>query len=327
MAKEMSIPAYYRDKEGREKATAYLENIIRQIMDAVVAGESGHNVNALFGELFSIKFKPRFLDDTRFVVVSRYHVVITAMQIWQYKYGANKTHDLIHTATLSKIDHFIRETYLPYCEHLLGSVFHKHSNHGALAMMGKCIALKYLKHHGLHKSNYHHRLVLAGREFEKRVGKAVLSKDRWCGKRNELWVENLRTKSGLYYTYLHLAALTRTKLTLEAESIAISYKANNELLDAVRQYQNYFFSPESWPYRKMMMWPLSILQKIIFPSSKTFKAPRYEGKEGAFMDSAANHIWPNNLMPFQPQVNFRELGPIPYSSRMWDGAHSLFRFL
>jgi len=326
----MSIPAYYRDKEGREKATAYLEERIRQIMEIILTGQTSENLNQKVSELFSINFEPKFWDDTRFVVVSRYHVAITAMQIWQYKFSTGKDCEILHTATVAKIENFITHTYLPYCKSLQEGLFHKYSNHGALGLMGECIAHKYIIHHrgNVAIQPYHKaRLHACVKKITKRAKKAILNKDRWCGKKNEIWVENLRNKKGLYYTYLHLGALLRTMVTLTNERENLPNETLDVLHQAYQSYLNYFYSPEDWPYKDATKIPiLRQLQKLIFPADE-FVTPRIEGKEGAFMDVCANKIYTVSSPPFQYHKTYQELGPFPYSTKMMSSAYDLWRLL
>jgi hypothetical protein len=328
--KTMSIPAYYRDKKGSEEARAYLENLTSQIIEAILTGSTSQNLNKLVSELFSIEFKPKFLDDTKFVVVSRYHVAITAMQIWQYKHMANQSHELLHSATIRKVEDFLTHTYLPYCKSLQEGLFHKYSNHGALALMGECIATKYLMHHSVNRqaqAYYKAKLSNCSRKFAKRVHKDILSKKRWVGEKGEFWVENLRNKKGLYYTYLHLAAMLRTMVTLMNERFAMSDKIKEDMHMAYQSYLNYFYDPESWSYMEPTKIPvLRQLQKLIFPADK-FVAPRIKGKEGALMDVCANKIYPVTSPPFDSDFRYKELGPFPYSTAMLRSAHNLWELL
>jgi len=328
--KTMSIPAYYKNKEESEKARAYLEDLIHQIMSIVLSGKTSENLNQKVSELFSIDFKPKFLDDTKFVVVSRYHVAITAMQIWQYKFATGKDCELLHTATLSRVENFLTHTYLPYCKSLQDSLLHKYSNHGALGLMGECIAYKYIIHHRKNiavQPWYKARLHACAEKLDKRVRKAVLRKNRWCGKKGELWVENLRNKKGLYYTYLHLGALLRTMVTLTGEREKISDETLDKLHKAYQSYLNYFYDPDCWPYMDATKIPvLRQLQKLIFPSDKFIK-PRIEGKEGALMDVCANKIYPVSSPPFQYHKSYQELGPFPYSTKIMSSAYDLWRLL
>jgi len=328
--KTMSIPAYYRDKQGREEATAYLETIIRQIMDMIVLGQASSNLNQKVADLFTIDFKPKCLGDTGFGVVSRFHVAIAAMQIWQMKYATGKECELLHTSTISMVENFLTHTYIPYCKTLQIGIFHKYSNHGALGLMGECIARKYLAHHGkeaITKAANKRMLRECVYKLEKRIGQAVLDKSGLWGNRHELWVENLRNKKGLFYTHLHLSALIRAMVTLGNEKIIVSDKKREELHNAYQRYLYYFYDPQNWPHMDATKIPvLRQLQKLIFPADE-FIAPRIDGKEGAFVDVCSNRIYTISSPPFMSQVAYKELGAFPYSTYIMASPYNLWKLL
>lgn len=337
--KKMSIPAYYRDKEGRESATVLLENKIREIMTIILRGETNQYLNKKVQSLFSIEFDPKFLDDTRFVVVSRYHVAITAMQIWQAKYATGKDCELIHSATTRSVENFICKTYIPYCQSLQKSILHKYSNHGALALMGECIAAKYMKHHCKNlnlRRQFKNDFPQFAKKLEKRASRAILTKKCWLGERGEFWVENLRNKKGLFYTHLHLGALLRTMVTISSEIMypndinprkKLEDRTLEKLHSAYKTYVNYFYDPDSWPYMDRTKIPvLRQLQGLIFPADK-FLAPRDGGKEGALMDVCTNKIYPLSSPPFQHNIVYQELGPFPFSTQIMESPYDLWSLL
>jgi hypothetical protein len=327
MNETISIPSYYKDKKGREEVTARLETLIDKIIDGTLSGDSSElNNNAR--ELFSLKFDPKFLDDTKFVVVSRYHVAITAMEIWSRKYQSNLDGPIFLLDTLSKVSSFIKETYLPYCRDIQKSILHKHSNHGALGLMGETIALKYMSANmPAHRAFASQGLVSCQKKLTKRIEKSIIKKDCWLGKENEIWVENLRNKKGLYYTYLHLAALIRTSVTLNNAGYPIDNRfSRNRLYTAFLLYSKYYYGKE-WPYMDRTKIPiLRQLQGLIFPADK-FIAPRPEGKEGAFMDVVSNKVFFDAVPSFETSKRFRELGPFPYHSYIMNTAHNLWAIL
>ena len=326
----ISIPAYYKDKEGREAITNRLETQIHQIMDIVLSGKTDQQLNSKVSDLFSLRFAPKTFDDTKFVVVSRFHVAITAMQIWQMKFATGKECEIMHTPTVDVVEKFIKEVYLPYCLDLQESLLHRWNNHGSLALMGECIARKYMSHHA-HKLNVklenRLRLKACGAKLAERVDKNTLDKDGCLGKKYEFWAENLRNKKGLFYTYLNLSALVRTMVTLMNEKVIVSDVTKGILHRSYQNYLKYFYEPNKWPYMEPTKIPiLRQLQKLLFPADK-FVEPRINGKEGAFMDVCANRVYSVTSPPFMNAFTYKELGPFPYSTQIMESAHNLWGLL
>jgi hypothetical protein len=329
----VSIPAYYKNKKKREEITAHIEGLTRQIMEAMVSNKNDLELNKALMGLFSIDYKPKFLDDTRFVVVSRYHVAITALAWWQKK-GKDKTpRQLIHPATIEKVVKFIKSTYLPMCEHLMTNLFHKYSNHGAIACAGKIIALKYLIEYDdsltpWGRSTIEYKLKKMPKVLEKRAKRAISRKDGWFAKKGEIAVENLRNKSGLFYTYLHLSYLFRAMVSLDNSNYKPTGKTKEILRIGYDKYAEYFVEPQKWKYLDRTKIPiLRQLQQLIFPSGKEFREPRPHFKEGAFMYFVYMEIYPTTGLPHSPPYLFEDLGPFPYASIFTLDEFELFKIL
>ena len=243
--KPVSIPAYYRNKKKREEMTQELEILVRQIMEITMTSqEDGFELNKAIMDLFSIDYEPKLLDDTRFVVVSRYHIAITALAWWHVKGEKRMPRQLLHLATLDRVVKFIKGTYLPMCEHLMTNLFHKYSNHGAIACAGKIIALKYLLKYDTslkpyERLKYTEELKAMPYVLEKRVNRAIYKKDGWFGKKGEIPLANLRNKSGLYYTYLHLSYLFRAMFSLKNSNYKPTGKTKEILRLGYDKYSEY----------------------------------------------------------------------------------------
>ena len=221
------------------------------------------------------------------------------------------------------------------CGKLLKSILHKHSNHGALAIMGKIIALKFLLRNDrtlvLKQKNYYaDELSKMPKILEKHLEKAIITKRKsWLGTRGEFWIENLRTKSGLYYTYLHLAACTRAMVALSLFGrYTPSDRARELIYMSYMKYKSYFEGPQLWPHMNQTWIPiLRQLQKLIFPSEKEFKEPRRLGKEGAFMNIIYKKVFDVDGYPYDVPHTFTELGPFPYSTFFIEDKNNFFVIL
>ena len=83
--KKFHVPNYYRDKQGREYATNYLESLSYGALRSILMDKDVGACLKQIDTLVNIQYKPKFFDDTVFVVVSRLHPAITAVRfIFQY---------------------------------------------------------------------------------------------------------------------------------------------------------------------------------------------------------------------------------------------------
>jgi hypothetical protein len=308
--KKFHVPNYYKDKKGREYATNYLENLSYGALRSILIDKDIEQCLRQIAKLVDIRFKPKFLDDTVFVVVSRLHPAITAVRfIRQYHF---KELTVPQQYIILKFVEYLDETYIPFCRKLQKNIFHRFSNHGAIGIMGESIAQQLFMDISVYKTTEETKKQLL--KLRKKVNRHI---EFVIKKNGEIWVENLRNKKGLYYTYLHLAAILRAKMVLEGlffnEHVNLP-KADLKFATAIVKYLEYYIAPEIWPYMEPTKIPiLRQLQKLIFPSDK-FIAPRPDGKEGAFVDFINKVILQYDI-PFAPQdVYFEVEGPIPFSS-------------
>lgn len=281
----MYIESYYFNKKEREQKTKLLEKHLHKICDIVFDINSKDNrkleVDYHVEKLVSKKFNPKFLDDTKFVVVSRYHALITAVNVAIER-------ELVSPKNKKALIKFLKYYYIPFCQSLQKNLLHRFSNHGSLGLMGEIIASAFIARHDnshlIEKKYKRNRLNELSRELNSRCAYSILEKDCFLGKRGEFWIENLRNTKGLYYTYLNLSALLRSVLCLRNSNISINKNCIEKLDMAFDKYYFYYKNPEIWPYTNKTKIPvLRQLQELLLPSGGEFIYPRKEGKEGSFV--------------------------------------------
>lgn len=280
----MNIPNYYFNKKARERKTFLIERDIYKICDIIFKRSDPEEseeklISRRLRNLIEKKYKPRFFDDTKFVVVSRIHVLITAISVAIEKDAVFKNDQRI-------LINFLKQQYIPFCRSLQSNIFHRFSNHGALGLMGEIIAFSFIMQYDnscLEKRYAKKRLNELSKKLQKRTEYSILKKKCFFGNKGEFWIENLRNTKGLYYTFLHLSALTRAFFCLKNANIVVSDKCFSELESAFNKYKYYYLNPKYWPYKNKTKIPvLRQLQELIFPSGGEYIHPRKEGKEGAF---------------------------------------------
>ena len=315
-----SVPAYYRDKATHEIAKSALEKRAQNCLSKAINGQVQQAL-AEFNWITNLAIRPKLLDDTHFATVSRCHPFFTAARVLDHK----KLYDIRY---FSNLERWAWAVYLPYCDKLINYPHHSFSNHGAIGLMGKIIALAFL--HEYYKA--HGQLVMASRcmrdlsscsrSWKRRVLFSILPFNLLGWNKHEVWVENLRNSKGMYYTGLHLGALLRCHVALRNAGVSCQMRACARLYFAACKYQGYCRNPLSWPYTSpSKIWGIRHLQELIFPSGGETIAPRASGKEGniikafsLFMDLGANgvFVWSSSVERFDWE------GPFPKLSDMLD---------
>ncbi len=314
--KGFSVPAYYRDKEGHERAKNILQEIGQKCLSMALA-DNGDSSYLEANKIFNLDFCPKFLDDTHLVVVSRCHPIITAAQILRQK---NISQPYFFSGLIS----WLHETYIPYCDKLIYGFRHSFSNHGALGLMGKVIALSFLYRYYKDVSDFPNlfrvtrKLNWCLKSWKLRVLFSILKNNFWKWNKHEVWIENLRNSKGMYYTGLHLGALLRCYVSFRNVSLECSFKAIARLFFAGKKFQDYCKNPDSWPYKQpTKIWGLKWLQNLLLPSGGEMVLPRKDGKEGnvieafrIFADFINVFDWVSDIESFDHEGPFPKLTEI-----------------
>lgn len=142
------------------------------------------------------------------------------------------------------------DIYIPICTNIVG----KTNNWGAIGLAGLTHAHKFLASSLLSRDI---------RMFQEKTSYMILSRDNMFGKAGELWQENLRNNSGMWYYYYTLAPMLKTAWLLRTNLFPLLERT----LDI---FYRYCLQPETWPYKKLVCcWPFTSLQQWLWPSSDT----------------------------------------------------------
>lgn len=308
---KLQVPPYYKDKTKHEKIKSLLEKLGYKA-ETLALGylkfkEESHKFTAISTITSWCKkntgYKPKLLDDTQLVICSRLvHLV----------FAANYLKSEMSPSEISDITNWLNKIFIPSCKYLTTSIWHRTSNHGAWGLMGLAAAYQFTDNQSemnglLPKAHSHLKKAKKQPWFTKIFGKYTKGKE-------EYWVENIRTKSGLYYTYYHTAPLL--KLSEILSSVGVDVKPLvDQLKPIVDQAFEYATDNEAWPYMKQSNIPgIKQLQQLIFPSEKEFRDLFPNGKSAVMFYAATVIYSTRKYLPWISTEPLNHDGPWRHSS-------------
>jgi hypothetical protein len=278
---KLTVPAYYKDKNEHERTKKILEDVGYKSITLALGHKKFNSFPYGYEALKNLhkfclannKISPKLFDDTQLVVCTRlYHLVDAAIIL----------KDIMSIRHKAAFELWLRRVYIPSCKYLTKSIVHRSSNHGAWGYLGLAMAYTYLNDQnaleGVSRGLKKHLKSIGKQPWYTRIfGKYTIGKA-------EFWVENIRTKSGLYYTYYHTIPLLKLYEVLFENGIP-----SNDILDTVEKLttQIYMYASgiENWPFMKQSkIIGIKQLQQLIFPSAKTFRELTVGGKSSTLFE-------------------------------------------
>jgi hypothetical protein len=308
---KLQVPAYYKDKKQHELSKSLLESLGYKAetlaLGYIVFKEEDYKVAAINTIVSwcnkNTSIRPKMLDDTQLVICSRLvHLVFAA------KYLKSE----MSPEEISTISQWINKIFIPSCEYLTKSIWHRTSNHGAWGLLGLAAAYDFLGNQSeinkiSSKVLSHIKSATKQPWYTKVFGKYTSGK-------SEYWVENIRTKSGLYYTYYHTAPILKLVEILSSNGINVTSIADS-IKPIIDQLYLYATDTETWPYMKQSGIPgIKQLQQLIFPSAKEFRDLFPNGKSAVLFYAATVVYSTRKYLPWISDEPLNQDGPWRHSS-------------
>lgn len=283
-------PAFYKDQSNHEKAKSLIEELGYKC-ETLALGFKKFGITSYRDECISTLidwcsrnkgYKKSFMGDTQLVICSRLSHLV---------FAANILKEDMTTDELIIVSQWVNNVYIKAAKYLTKSFFHKTSNHGAWGLMGLAAA-----HDFLGDTVKDPQLIKILHSTEKHLKRATKQPfwtrifGKYTSGKKEFWVENMRTLSGVYYTYYHCAPTLKLIEILSNNEIDAS-SIENVIKPIVAQLFKYATEEETWPYMEQSkIFGIKHLQQLIFPSGKEFR-PLYPNSKSAIMFDVYDYMY------------------------------------